>query len=44
MKKSWIAIIAALIFLSLAVSSCHISEPVCPAYAKKEQKNSDNES
>ena len=38
MKRKWIALIAALFFVSVAFSSCHSTTP-CPAYANKKQKS-----
>jgi len=35
MKRKWIALIAALFFISVAFSSCHTTTP-CPAYAQKQ--------
>ncbi len=38
MKKKWIALAAALLFISVAFSSCHTTTP-CPAYAQKHKND-----
>ncbi|MGM0530278.1 MAG: hypothetical protein ACQER7_02890 [Bacteroidota bacterium] len=38
MKRKWIALAAALLFISAAFASCHSTTP-CPAYAHKHKTN-----
>jgi hypothetical protein len=38
MKRKWIALTAAVLFVGAALSSCHSTTP-CPAYAKNDENN-----
>lgn len=39
MKKNWIVLISAVLFICVTLSSCHTTEPPCPAYALKQKDN-----